>query len=57
MLVKVPRDLDHGWKCVSETEAYIVNVVTRVYNYEQPDEHRIHPHDNDIHYDWERRDG
>lgn len=56
-LVKVPPGIQHGWKCVSETEAYIINVVTQVYNYEAPDEHRLDPHENDIPYDWSRKDG
>jgi dTDP-4-dehydrorhamnose 3,5-epimerase len=47
----------HGWTCVSHDEAYIVNVVSEVYDYANPDEFRIHPHDNDIPYDWTRKDG
>ena len=38
-------------------EAIIVNTPTMVYNYAEPDEFRIDPHDNDIPYTWERRDG
>ncbi len=56
-LVKVPKGLHHGWKCVSEEEAYILNTPDRVYNYENPDEYRLAPHDNDIPYDWTRKDG
>ena len=57
MLVVVPPLVMHGWKCVSEEEAYIVNVVTEVYRYDDPDEHRLDPHENHIPYDWSRRDG
>ncbi|MBW1708429.1 MAG: dTDP-4-dehydrorhamnose 3,5-epimerase family protein [Deltaproteobacteria bacterium] len=57
MLIKIPPGLHHGWKCISETEAYIINVPTMVYNYENPDEYRIDPHENDIPYDWTSRDG
>jgi len=57
VLVRIPPGLNHGWKCVSETEAYIINVPTMVYNYENPDEYRIDPHANDIPYDWTARDG
>ncbi|MBU2550978.1 MAG: dTDP-4-dehydrorhamnose 3,5-epimerase family protein [Proteobacteria bacterium] len=56
-LVRVPAGLQHGWKCVSEQEAYIINVVSEVYHYENPDEIRLDPHDNDIPYDWTRKDG
>ncbi|MBW2062172.1 MAG: dTDP-4-dehydrorhamnose 3,5-epimerase family protein [Deltaproteobacteria bacterium] len=57
LLVKIPPGLHHGWKCISETEAYIINVPTMVYNYENPDEVRLDPHENDIPYDWSARDG
>jgi len=57
LLVKVPRGVTHGWKCISETEAIIINLVTEPYNYEHPDEIRIDPHENDIPYRWERKDG
>ena len=56
-LLRIPPGVCHGWMCVSKTEAYIVNVVSEMYNYEQPDEFRIEPHNNDIPYDWTRRDG
>jgi len=56
-LVKIPPGVQHGWMCVSETEAYIVNIVSEMYNYKHPDEFRTHPHDNDIPYDWTRKDG
>lgn len=56
-LVRVPRMVYHGWKCVSPDEALIINAPTMVYNYREPDEFRIDPHINDIPYDWERKDG
>lgn len=56
-LVRVPRMVYHGWKCISPDEALIVNAPTMVYNYREPDEFRIDPHINDIPYDWERKDG
>jgi hypothetical protein len=27
------------------------------YEYDDPDEYRVHPHDNEIPYDWARKDG
>jgi dTDP-4-dehydrorhamnose 3,5-epimerase len=56
-LVRVPRMVYHGWKCVSLEEAIIINAPTMVYNYGEPDEFRIDPHENDIPYTWERKDG
>lgn len=56
-LVKVPKTVYHGWKCVSAEEALIVNVPTQTYRYDKPDEFRIDPHINEIPYSWERKDG
>ena len=56
-LVRIPPGVLHGWTCVSEVEAYIVNVVSEMYNYSDPDEFRTDPNDNDIPYDWARKDG
>ncbi len=56
-LVRIPPGVQHGWMCISETEAYIVNVVSETYNYADPDEFRTHPHDNHIPYDWTRKNG
>ncbi|MBW2058111.1 MAG: dTDP-4-dehydrorhamnose 3,5-epimerase family protein [Deltaproteobacteria bacterium] len=56
-LVQIPPRVFHGWKCIGEYEAIIVNIPTEVYNYQDPDEFRVHPHENDIPYDWSRQDG
>ena len=57
MLIQIPPGVLHGWKCVSETEAIVVNCVTEVYDYDVPDEFRVPPHDKSIPYDWSRKDG
>lgn len=57
LLLSIPPGILHGFKCISPFEAILVNVPTEVYHYENPDEFRIHPHDNDIPYRWERKDG
>jgi dTDP-4-dehydrorhamnose 3,5-epimerase len=57
MLVKVPKMIHHGWKCLSEEEAIVINVPTEPYNRTKPDEYRLDPHINDIPYSWERKDG
>ena len=56
-LLQIPPMVYHGFKCMSETEAMVVNVCTEPYNREAPDEYRLHPHENDIPYDWARKDG
>jgi dTDP-4-dehydrorhamnose 3,5-epimerase len=57
ILVHIPPYVYHGFKCVSQEEAIVVNTPTEVYDYDQPDEFRVHPHKNDIPYDWGRKDG
>ena len=56
-LLRIPPGVQHGWMCVGQTEAYILNIASEMYNYDDPDEFRIHPHDNHIPYDWTRKDG
>jgi dTDP-4-dehydrorhamnose 3,5-epimerase len=57
LLVQIPANVYHGWMCVSQEEAVVVNVPTEVYNPKDPDEHRLDPHKNDIPYEWSRKDG
>ena len=56
-VVKIPPGVQHGWMCVSDCEAYIINMVSEMYNYSQPDEYRTDAHENDIAYEWKRKDG
>ena len=64
-LVVIPNNVLHGWKCISEHEALIMNVPTEVFNYSNPDEQRVSPHDEQkqieklgfaIPYSWDRVD-
>jgi dTDP-4-dehydrorhamnose 3,5-epimerase len=57
LLVRVPKMIYHGWKCISEDEAIVINIPTEPYDRESPDEYRLDPHKNDIPYTWERKDG
>jgi dTDP-4-dehydrorhamnose 3,5-epimerase len=57
MLLHIPKLVWHGFKCISEQEALIVNIVTKCYNYKTPDEYRKPAHGSDIPYDWARKDG
>jgi len=56
-LIVIPAGVYHGWKCVSEYEAYVINVPSEPYNRSDPDEYRLAPHDGSIPYDWSRQDG
>ena len=57
LVIQVPPGVYHGFKGVSEGETLILNVPTELYNYKDPDEYRVDPHDNDIPYSWDRKDG
>jgi dTDP-4-dehydrorhamnose 3,5-epimerase len=57
VLVHIPPFVYHGFKCISEDEAIVINAPTEVYNYKEPDEFRLPAHSNDIPYKWERQDG
>jgi dTDP-4-dehydrorhamnose 3,5-epimerase len=57
LLIRIPPGVYHGWMCVSGSEALVVNIPSEAYNYRDPDEHRLDPHQNDIPYTWSRKDG
>ena len=57
ILVHIPREVYHGWKCVSEYEAYVVNTPTELYDYDEPDEYRLPFDAKEIPYDWELKMG
>lgn len=57
LLIQIPKMVYHGFKCISEEEVMILNIPTETYNYESPDEYRIDPYDNDIPYDWKKKNG
>jgi dTDP-4-dehydrorhamnose 3,5-epimerase len=55
-LVTIPPGVLHGFKCVSETEAVVINVPTEVYHRGGPDEFRLPAHTDEVPYDWSRKD-
>ena len=57
ILLQIPAYVYHGFKCISEGEAIVINCPTEVYHYEEPDEFRVEPHGGKIPYDWSRKDG
>jgi dTDP-4-dehydrorhamnose 3,5-epimerase len=54
LLVQIPNNVFHGWKCISVDEALVVNCPTEVYKYSDPDEVRLAPDSPEIPYDWYR---
>ncbi|MDI6791380.1 MAG: dTDP-4-dehydrorhamnose 3,5-epimerase family protein [bacterium] len=57
LLVQIPNMVYHGFKGIGVEETLILNCPTEVYHYDHPDEYRVDPHQNDIPYDWARKDG
>ncbi|HXZ36335.1 MAG TPA: dTDP-4-dehydrorhamnose 3,5-epimerase family protein [Thermodesulfobacteriota bacterium] len=57
ILLQIPPFVRHGFKCISEEEAIVVNCPTEVYDSQSPDEYRLPPHGGEIPYDWSRKDG
>lgn len=57
ILLVIPNQVVHGFKAIGSEPALIVNFPTELYKYDDPDEQRIHPHDNDIPYDWGLKEG
>ncbi len=56
VLLQIPPLVYHGFKCIGEQEALVVNLSTEPYRHDDPDEHRAAPHDPSIPYDWSRTD-
>jgi len=57
ILVKIPNGVYHGWKGIATPISVVMNCPDKVYDYDNPDEFRTDPYDNDIPYDWRRKDG
>ncbi len=55
LLIQIPANVYHGFKCISDVEAIVINTVTKAYNHNNPDEYRIDAFDNDIDYDWRKQ--
>lgn len=52
VLVRIPKRVYHGFKCVSDHEAVVINTPTRAYDHKSPDEYRVDAYDNEILYSW-----
>lgn len=56
-MVIIPPGVYHGFTAVGNEPAYIVNVPTELYDYDDPDEYRAPFDDPGIGYDWEVKNG
>jgi dTDP-4-dehydrorhamnose 3,5-epimerase len=52
LAVKIPPEVWHGFKTISEEYAIMLNVPTELYDYKKPDEYRLPPDTAKIPYDW-----
>ncbi len=52
-LVQIPSLVLHGFKCVGNEEAIVINCPTEPYRYDNPDEFRIDPFTKEVPYDWD----
>ena len=52
LLVKIPPLVYHGFKVIGGETAYVINVPTELYNYNDHDEFRLPPDTKQIPYDW-----
>ena len=57
ILLVIPPLVLHGMKGIGVEPAYLINVPTEHYVYEDPDEFRVEPNSPDVPYDWSRKDG
>ena len=57
ILLRIPAGVLHGMKGIGTEPAFIVNTPSEPYRHDDPDEFRVHPHDNEVPYSWDRRDG
>lgn len=52
-LLVIPPSVWHGQMALGGEPCYLLNVPTELYNYQEPDEIRMDPFDNDFGYDWQ----
>ena len=55
-LIHIPKEVYHGFKNISDSEAIVINTVTNAYNHRNPDEYRLDPFDKKIGYKWDRKE-
>ena len=54
----IPTGVVHGFECISQEEAWILNVPSQLYNYQKPDEYRIPLDSKNVPYKpWQEKKG
>jgi len=53
LLVRIPREVHHGYKAIGTTPVLVVNFPTEPYNAAAPDEYRFPFDSPDVPYDWD----
>ena len=56
-LLRIPPGVWHADQNWGERDATLTNFPTRAYDRADPDKYRIHPHSDEIPFDWSLRDG
>lgn len=56
-VLQIPRGVLHGFECVGDAEAMVLNVPNMPYDHEHPDEFRVDPFQNDIPLKWKATRG
>jgi dTDP-4-dehydrorhamnose 3,5-epimerase len=51
-LVVIPPDIYHGFQCISQNEAVMINIPTLPYNPQNPDEYRLDYDVPEVPYKW-----
>ncbi len=57
LLVQIPPGIYHGWENMEDEEAIVISLPDLPYNYENPDEFRVDPFNNDIPLKWKAEKG
>lgn len=52
LLIVIPPDIYHGFQCISEDEAIMINIPTEPYFPHNPDEYRLDYCSPDVPYQW-----
>jgi len=52
-VIRIPGDCWHGFKALGDEPAFLINMPTNLYDYEDPDEERLPCDTDEIPLDWD----
>lgn len=52
-VIRIPGDCWHGFKAIGDEPAFLINMPTNLYDYEDPDEERLPCNTDEIPLDWD----